>query len=352
MGSLHFGIENLEEERYDKFVIYKNIYDREYDERGTIDTYKSNVLGIKYDFTNTLNDKFSIGLGTNYNYDWGEFDNNGSYEASTKGNTDNLALYGNFGYNINKLSNVSLFFRNDNHKYTKNNQTYKIDLSNKLKNIKFGTSYATGIRNPTLYELFGTDSYGYSGKRDLKAEKSNTYEIYSKAKITNNLYFGARAFKSNIKNNIEYVSNKYVNDNDDVNLNQSGSNFEINYLTKELDIKSYTSFLSSKKENGSSQLRRPDKKYGLNISKLFKKTIIGDFKLNFNYNHYGKHYDTHSTSFSTIEMDSTDIIDLKLSKKFNNADYFVTINNLFDENYERPHGYNQEQRSLRFGYKF
>ena len=138
---------------------------------------------------------------------------------------------------------------------------------------------------------------------------------YIPAKITNNLYFGARAFKSNIKNNIEYVSNKYVNDNDDVNLNQSGSNFEINYLTKELDIKSYTSFLSSKRKWIIMQLRRPDKKYGLNISKLFKKTIIGDFKLNFNYNHYGKHYDTHSTSFSTIEMDSTDIIDLKLSKK-------------------------------------
>ena len=68
-----------------------------------------------------------------------------------------------------------------------------------------------------------------------------------------------------------------MNDNDDVNLNQSGSNFEINYLTKELDIKSYTSFLSSKKENGSSQLRRPDKKDGLKISKLFKKTLIGDF---------------------------------------------------------------------------
>ena len=44
-------------------------------------------------------------------------------------------------------------------------------------------------------------------------------------------------------------------------------------------------------------------------------------------------------------MDSTDIIDLKLSKKFNNADYFVTINNLFDENYERPHGYNQNKKS-------
>ena len=28
-----------------------------------------------------------------------------------------------------------------------------------------------GLRNPTLYEMFGTDSYGYSGNRNLKPEK-------------------------------------------------------------------------------------------------------------------------------------------------------------------------------------
>ena len=36
-----------------------------------------------------------------------------------------------------------------------------------------------GLRNPSLYEMFGTDNFGYSGNRDLKPEKSNTYEIYS-----------------------------------------------------------------------------------------------------------------------------------------------------------------------------
>ena len=46
-----------------------------------------------------------------------------------------------------------------------------------------------GLRNPTLYELFGTDNYGYSGNRDLKPEKSDTYEIYSGIKINDRLKF-------------------------------------------------------------------------------------------------------------------------------------------------------------------
>ena len=29
-----------------------------------------------------------------------------------------------------------------------------------------------GLRNPTLYEMFGTDNFGYSGNRNLKPEKN------------------------------------------------------------------------------------------------------------------------------------------------------------------------------------
>ena len=69
-----------------------------------------------------------------------------------------------------------------------------------------------GLRNPTLYEMFGTDNYGYSGNRNLKPEKSNTYELYTNININENLSFSSRAFKANIKNNIEYINNKYQND--------------------------------------------------------------------------------------------------------------------------------------------
>ena len=39
----------------------------------------------------------SYGYGSDYRYDSGEFINNGSYTASTKGNYDNLSVYANLG---------------------------------------------------------------------------------------------------------------------------------------------------------------------------------------------------------------------------------------------------------------
>ena len=131
----------------------------------------------------------------------------------------------------------------------------------------------TGLRNPTLYELFGTDNFGYSGNRNLKPEKSNTYEIYSSYSINENINFLVRAFKSNIKNNIEYINNQYQNDDDNIDLNQSGINNEINIKLENHSIKLFSSFLSSKKENNSDQLRRPEKNYGLIVSKNFKKVF-------------------------------------------------------------------------------
>ena len=105
-----------------------------------------------------------------------------------------------------------------------------------------------GLRNPTLYEMFGTDNYGYSGNRNLKPEKSNTYEIYSKISVNKNLDMTLRAFRANVQNNIEYKSNKYQNDSDNVDLNQSGFNNQINLNLKNTNIQFFSSFLSSKKK--------------------------------------------------------------------------------------------------------
>ena len=139
---------------------------------------------------------------------------------------------------------------------------------------------------------------------------------------------------------------------DNINLNQSGVSNELQYKSNNTNIKIFSSFLSSKKENGSHQLRRPQKSYGFNLNKNLNLSMIKDLNLNILYNHYGKHFDTHSVNFNTIEMDSTDIVDLKLSRKFNNFDFFFKVSNLFNENYEGPHGYNQENRLIKFGFKY
>ena len=352
MGSLQFGIENQNNSQKDNYVFYYNFYDREYDERGTIDTYESEVLGLKYDFSKIIDKKISFGAGSEYKYDWGYFDNNGSYEASTKGHSTNLAIYGNFGWNLLTNSNLSLFGRTDKHKQTGTNTTYKANFDQKFKRLNLGVSYMNSLRNPTLYEMFGTDNFGYSGNRDLKPEKSNTYELYSNFILNEHLNLSLRAFKSNIKNNIEYISNKYQNDNDNIDLNQSGFNTRLNIKIKDTNLDLFSSFLSSKKENNSDQLRRPRKNYGINLAKKIKNTFFGDLKLRIKYNHYGKHFDTHSSNFSTIEMDSTDIIDIMVTRKLENSNFFIKITNAFDETYQRPHGYNQEKRGIKFGIKY
>ena len=267
MGSIQFGLENQIQSKKDKSVFYYNFYDREYDERGTIDKYESNVIGLKYDISNTYNQKISYGFGSEYKYDWGYFNNNGSYQASTKGHSDNFAIYSNLGWNFKKNSNISLFGRSDEHKQTGRNETFKINFEQNYSHISAGLSYMNGLRNPTLYEMFGTDNFGYSGNKHLQPEKSNTYEVYSNILFNENLNLSLRAFKSNIQNNIEYISNKYQNDSDDVDLNQSGLNKQLNLKFKGTKINLFSSFLSSKKENGSDQLRRPEKNYGLVVSK-------------------------------------------------------------------------------------
>ena len=103
------------------------ITDEEQD-RAHQDTYESEVVGLKYDLSNTINKNFSYGLGSDYKYDWGHFNNNGSYQASTKGHSENLAIYGNLGWNIFQNYNFSIFGRSDNHKQTGKNDTYKLNL--------------------------------------------------------------------------------------------------------------------------------------------------------------------------------------------------------------------------------
>ncbi len=352
MYTLQYGLNRLEENKDDNLILYYNGYDREYDEKGTIDNYYSNTGGLKGDLSRNLNELFSYGLGFDYRYDWGKFDNRGSYQASTKGHTDNFSIYSNIGWNFFLDSNVSLFLRNDNHKLTGNHQTYKVDLNKNFGKVNLGISHMTGLRNPTLYELFGTDNYGYSGNRSLRPEKSATNEIYTKMNLSETLDFSLTAFRSSITNNIEYVSNRYVNDTDDIDLNQSGLNSELHFKTKETNYKIFSSFLSSKKENGTNQLRRPRKSYGMTVSKKFNYKSLGDFQITTNYNHYGKHFDTHSTNFSTIEMDSTDLVDFNIIKKFNNSEFVLKITNLFDENYQRPHGYLHEGRFIKLGFRF
>jgi len=348
MYATQFGFDHQKENLKDYITFHFHTYDREYNESEIIDEYLSKTFVSRTERQIEFSDNLSFGFGGEYKYDWGEFENRGSYSASTKGHVYNKGVFSNVGFKPYKNTIVSLYGRSDQHKTTGSNNTRKINIAQFFDKFKFGFTHSTGLRNPSLYELYGTDNQGYSGNSSLDPEKSKSNEIFGEYSLTENFLVSLTGFRSNIFDHVEYKNNTYVNDLSKTDLNQSGVESKISWKGEGKKISIFANSLSSKKMNGMDQLRRPEKTYGARYEKKLRTDYFGDLKLLLKYQHYGKHWDTHSSNWSTILMDSTDIADLSLLKKFQSYNWSLKITNLFDENFQRPHGYAQDGRRIKF----
>ena len=105
---------------------------------------------------------------------------------------------------------------------------------------------------------------------------------------------------------------------------------------------------SSKKTDGSHQLNRPDMTYGLNYFKKISSNMLGILDFNLDYKHYGKVFDYNP---GITKVDSTDLVNISLSKNLDKNYFTLKISNLFDEGYQRPVGYSQNGRQITLSYK-
>ena len=127
MYALQSSIENITSKKKNTIKMHYHNYDREYENSGYLDEYYSESIVGKIEMREEINSNLSIGYGSEYKYDWGEFENRGSYTASTKGNLDNLGIYGNFGYKFGLDKVLSFHLRQDNHKTTDISNTHKVN---------------------------------------------------------------------------------------------------------------------------------------------------------------------------------------------------------------------------------
>lgn len=350
MQAFQFGLNKIGKNFRDNYIFHFHQYDREYREAGINDEYFSQSIFARGEKRIELRDDVSVGIGTEYKYESGEFQNRGSYSASTKGSIDNASLFGNVGYEFFKDTIFSLFARQEHHKITGLHNTKKYNITHRFDNIKIGITSSEGLRNPSIYELYGTDNYGYSGNSSLKPEKSKSYEVSGELKLSDNLIFSMNIFKSKIYNHIEYKTNTYLNDSTNTNLNQSGVESSIVWKMDNQKISLFNSITSSKKTNSENQLRRPSKTIGATFEKKIESSPIGSFDIFAKYKYYGEHLDTHFSNFSTITMDATNLLDVSILKKIKKSSWSINITNILNEDYQRPHGYSQEKRSIKIGF--
>ena len=342
------GVERSYEKIQDTLIFHYNKYDREYENGGYLDEFNSESLVTKAERKVKATDKFSFGYGSEYKYNWAAFEDRGSYNASTRGYIDDFAVFGNIGYKFSENTILSLYGRQDKHKTTERNYTYKLNLTKAINKFEFGATHSTGLRNPTLYELYGTNNYGHKGDPNLNPEKSETNELSSAYNFSDNAAFKITAYQSSI---IDYLDDKadwsgYENKTTD--LEQEGLEMGFSFKDKDQTLTLSNIFSSSKKTDGRSQSRRPDRTYGLNYTKKFRSNLFGPFNINYDYKHFGKHIDYDD---GDTKVDSTDIMNVSISKKIYRNIFSLSISNLLDEHYERPATYSQNGRKLKFGFR-
>lgn len=349
MHTIQSKLEHVTGAKENDLTFHYHNYDRKYENSGYLDEYFSESFVIKAEAKNNNYKTFSYGYGSEYKYDWGHFENRGSYTASTKGYVKNLGTFGNIGYKINDKVGLSVYGRSDNHKTTGNNNTYKINLTKIIKKFNFSLTHATGLRNPTLYELYGTDNYGITGNLELNPEKSKTNELNLIYDFSPNLKFNSTAFKSKVFDQIETNSSYTQHENQLIDINQEGLENEIKLKNINESYSIYNTFSKSRKTNGQAQSRRPDISYGMNYKKEKIQTLFGLINLNLNYKHTGEYVDWNGTE--NAKQKSTDIVNLSIIKNLNRSVYFIKLSNLLNERYEKPATYSQDGINIRVGFK-
>ena len=346
---LQSSLENISNNKENYLIFHYHNYDREYENSGFLDEYYSQALFLRAESRNEINEKISLGIGSEYKYDWGYFENRGNYNASTRGHMKDLGIFANTGIKLNNNQSVSIHARLDDHNSAGRYETYKINFLQRFKKIGLGLNHSTGLRNPTLYELYGSDNYGIKGNVNLKPEKSKTNELYFDLNLSDKIIFSSTGYRTNIYDRIESNSSYTIHENMIDDLNQEGIESEISYKDTDQSLSIFTNFAKSRTVSGEHQSRRPDLSYGANYNKKIINKFFENLTYNLNYKFTDEYLDWNGTENSFQK--STDILDLSISRILEKSIFSLRVNNLLNERYEKPATYSQDGRKLSFNFR-
>ena len=318
-------------------LAFNNVtHERTYNNNGTVDTYDSNTQTLLGTHLVKI-DKTDISLGIENEKIKADFDTNiGGYVSSVNKSRHNQGYF----VNIDQLITNDLLFtlgtRYDNLSSFDNQQTYRIGLGYD----GWRTSYSTAYKAPTVYEMYGQDNWGFLGNPNLDPEKSQTYEIgYG------NQFIDFALYKTTIDNLLVYQGNTYQNDT--ATSIRKGADVTLTVHKDNIRFLNKTDYVIAQDSNGTELLRRPQWQNNMNVTWYDNKNI----SISADWNYYGSHIDIDSTSWQRKNVASTSTFDVGAKYIKDKVTYYTTVNNMFDKQYERPDGYNQNGRTLTAGFK-
>jgi vitamin B12 transporter len=320
-------------------------YDRDYHNGSEHDEYDSSSNTAL--LTNTIQkDKWDITPGVEYEEFDGSFNNRGGYEASVDTGGENIGYFVNGNMIVSDKLLVSAGVRQDDPSLFGDYTTYRLGGTYDLTGaLKLKGNYATSVKTPTLYEMHGSDNYGYNGNPNLQPEEAETTDIGFEYTVGDSV-LDFVYFTTDLKNLITYGNSTYSNGSG--TSNRHGAEIKFNSLIADnVYWRNSATFTVAEDGNGTRVTRRP-KWMGLTAIDYKKDSWTNTVE----YLHTGSHLDIDSSTYATITKPAVGVVNLHTSKVVNDkSDVVLSVNNAFDKTHDRPDGYAQHGRNILLTYK-
>ena len=339
----------------------KRIYAGETTGNAIQDDYYGDRYALSYSGNYNFNLDNSIVFGAETEHDEIKYDKNNSYnEAHAYSTSTYFDLQSRFTNNIY----ATFGSRFDEHKHAGNEDSHRATLAYLFddKSTKLKTSYGTGMRFPSLYELNFLSSFNSS----MTAETSESFDFGIEKSFSNSgLSFDATYF--NIKyidtlegwkgagawatNNFPGVVKSQGLELDSKWLKSDQLNFGLNYT--------YTSTYDGAEQDDpdmnasyfmTEMVRVPRHLINLKTNMKIPGYKNLDLSLNTKWSDDARDYGNGNRTYRDERLDDYLVNDLSIKYNlFNTYNLFFDINNILDEKYETVRDYSQMDRSYNFG---
>jgi vitamin B12 transporter len=229
--------------------------------------------------------------------------------------------------------------------------TWKIGGAYAISSLdgRIRASVGTGIKNPSLIELFGFfPENNFTGNPDLKPERSLGYDIgYAQNLLDGDVVLSADYFHSDLENEVftDFSAFPFLARNRTTESKREGVELEGRWqMNDQFSGRASATFLDAE-EDGVKELRRPEF--------LASGTITWDadpFSVTLSADHTGSQIDTNFATFSRVELDSFTLVGLNAIYRVNDViSVSLRGENLLDEDYQEVVGYASQGRGFYAG---
>jgi len=268
-------------------------------------------------------------------------------EADAEPDNWTYAIAGDYRYNKGPIS-LSASARYDINDIFADATTWRVGGGYALESFggRIRGSIGTGIKNPSLIELFGFFPQSmFTGNRDLQPEDSLGFSLGYEQKI-GDFDISIDLFRSELTNEITTIFNPDFTStviNLETDSTRQGVEVEARWkVSNTLFLRGSATYLDSE-ENGTEEIRRPD--FIASATATWNATDA--LNLTASIDHNGSQLDTDFGTFSNVTLDAFTLVGARASYDLTDfATLSIRGENLLDEDYQEVFGFASPGRAI------